>query len=75
MTVKNEKEMHDLIIQIDYTYLIGLKSKDRTELCKNLVEEIKKFPQYSIPNCWLDCIKNPGVWNERAFRELGTIGE
>ena len=65
--------MHNYICCVDYNYLLGMSSRERVELCKMLVQAIKDFPEYECPELWLDVIKNPGIYNERANRELGGI--
>ena len=66
-------QMHSYICCVDYSYLLGMSSRERVDLCKMLVEEIKNFPEYKCPDLWIDVINNPGVYNERANRELGGI--
>lgn len=74
-TVKqlSKGEMHNYLCCVNYQYLLGMSSRERVDLCKYLVEQIKNFPEYECPELWQDVIRNPGIYNERANRELGGI--
>lgn len=50
---------------VNKSYLLGLDSaEERRDLCRELLEEIKKFSDLKAPYVWEDCINNPGVYNE-----------
>lgn len=69
----SKEMMHNYLCCVDYLYLLGMSSRERVDLCKMLVQEIKNFPEYTCPELWKDVIKNPGIYNEKANRELGGI--
>ena len=69
INVKNKDEMWRYTVTIDTEYLLGIDSaEERRELCKNLLETIKNYPDLEAPRCWQDCVNNPGVYNELKVR-------
>lgn len=69
ITVKNKDEMWKYSVTIDTEYLLGLDSaEERRELCQDLLESAKQYPDITLPDCWQDCVNNPGVYNELKYR-------
>lgn len=69
VVVNNEKDMKEYLLTFTSEYLLTLNGSKRNEVCKDLLEAIKDYPNLKPLPEWEDVIKNPGVWNTLKERK------
>ena len=61
VVVNNEKDMKEYLLTFTSEYLLTLNGSKRNEVCKDLLEAIKDYPNLKPLPEWEDVIKNPGL--------------